>query len=87
MTTGEHERVEHAAFVRNIMGADYVNGVVDGTLTWTARGAGQEVRGTAPSAFNGPQVNFQALPVPQVFEVTYPTVRTRRRPARRSKRS
>ena len=27
------------------------------------------MRGTEPSAFNGPVVRFQPLPVPQVFEV------------------
>lgn len=69
MTFGEHERIYHAEYLRQIMTSDFINNMLAGTLRLTARAQDQVTRTTQPADFAGPVIAFRPIRVPATFNV------------------
>jgi hypothetical protein len=69
MTFGEHERIYHAEYLRQIMTSDFINNMLAGKLRLNARAKDQVTRTTEPVDFTGPVIAFRAIRIPPTFNV------------------
>jgi RHS repeat-associated protein len=69
MTQGEHERIYHAEYYRQIMTSDFINNMLTGQLRLTARAQNQVTRTTEPVNFAGPVKTFVPIQLPATFDV------------------
>ena len=69
MTIGEHERIYHAEYLRQIMTSDFINNMLAGKLRLTARAQNQVTKTTEPVNFAGPVIAFLPITFPATFNV------------------